>query len=139
MVVFSPSCSDGNNEQSDAQYSISFNAHCIAGIGARPRNRPMWQHDGHSSPQEDRPELRKLSRLSKLRGPSQSAASPLFAIKLAQLSALTQHVDSAWQSLNRGFLMAGNFFDQRTKAALEMCRQVPHRRRWRRGTGQEKA
>src|SRR3954447_9881247 len=36
-----------------------------------PRHRPMWQHDRHSSPQGDRPELRNLSRLSKLRGPSQ--------------------------------------------------------------------
>jgi uncharacterized protein YcgI (DUF1989 family) len=31
----------------------------------------MWQHDWHTSPQEDRPELRNLSWLSKLGGPSQ--------------------------------------------------------------------
>ena len=30
----------------------------------------MWQHDWHTSPQEDRPELRNLSWLSKLGGPS---------------------------------------------------------------------
>src|SRR3954453_18829610 len=34
------------------------------------RHRSMWQHDWHTSPQEDRPELRNLSRLSKLGGPS---------------------------------------------------------------------
>src|SRR3954467_409894 len=39
-----------------------------------PRHRAMWQHDRHSSPQRDRPELRNLSRLSKLRGPSQTIA-----------------------------------------------------------------
>ena len=31
----------------------------------------MWQHDRHYSPQGDQPELRNLSRLSKLGGPSQ--------------------------------------------------------------------
>ena len=30
----------------------------------------MWQHDRHYSPQGDQPELRNLSRLSKLGGPS---------------------------------------------------------------------
>jgi integrase len=34
----------------------------------------MWQHDWHTSPQEDRPELRNLRRLSKLGGPSQISA-----------------------------------------------------------------
>src|SRR3954451_23864517 len=35
------------------------------------RHRSVWQHDRHYSPQEDRPELRSLSRLSKLGGPAQ--------------------------------------------------------------------
>src|SRR4051812_46873287 len=38
------------------------------------RHRSMWQHDWHTSPQEDRPELRNFSRLSKLGGPSQVAS-----------------------------------------------------------------
>ena len=33
----------------------------------------MWQHDRHYPPQGDRPELRNLSRLSNLRGPSHFA------------------------------------------------------------------
>src|SRR4051795_5930340 len=36
------------------------------------RHRSVWQHDRHYSPQGDRPELRSLSRLSKLGGPAQS-------------------------------------------------------------------
>src|SRR3954447_24575112 len=35
------------------------------------RHRSVWQHDRHYSPQGDRPELRSLSRLSKLGGPAQ--------------------------------------------------------------------
>src|SRR3954465_2767206 len=35
------------------------------------RPRSVWQHDRHDSPQGDRPELRNLSRLSKLGGPAQ--------------------------------------------------------------------
>src|SRR5918993_145475 len=35
----------------------------------------MWQHDWHTSPQEDRPELRNLSWLSKLGGPSHHSGS----------------------------------------------------------------
>src|SRR3954468_23484642 len=34
------------------------------------RHRSVWQHDRHYSPQGDRPELRNLSRLSKLGGPA---------------------------------------------------------------------
>src|SRR3954462_7986207 len=34
------------------------------------RHRSVWQHDRHYSPQGDRPELRSLSRLSKLGGPA---------------------------------------------------------------------
>src|SRR3954463_1107755 len=34
------------------------------------RHRSVWQHDRHYSPQGDRPELRSLSRLSKLGGSS---------------------------------------------------------------------
>src|SRR3954471_17233163 len=37
------------------------------------RHRSVWQHDRHYSPQGDRPELRSLSRLSKLGGPAQYA------------------------------------------------------------------
>src|SRR3954447_17669016 len=36
------------------------------------RHRSVWQHDRHYSPQGDRPELRSLSRLSKLGGPAQN-------------------------------------------------------------------
>src|SRR3954449_3945926 len=36
------------------------------------RHRSVWQHDRHYSPQGDRPELRNLSRLSKLGGPAHS-------------------------------------------------------------------
>src|SRR4051812_12476836 len=38
------------------------------------RHRSVWQHDRHYSPQGDRPELRNLSRLSKLGGPAQRRA-----------------------------------------------------------------
>src|SRR3954471_11048058 len=38
------------------------------------RHRSVWQHDRHYSPQGDRPELRSLSRLSKLGGPAQNTA-----------------------------------------------------------------
>src|SRR3954467_12005319 len=39
------------------------------------RHRSVWQHDRHYSPQGDRPELRSLSRLSKLGGPAQNHLS----------------------------------------------------------------
>src|SRR4051812_9798105 len=39
------------------------------------RHRSVWQHNRHYSPQGDRPELRSLSRLSKLGGPAQQAVS----------------------------------------------------------------
>src|SRR3954454_5060080 len=38
------------------------------------RHRSVWQNDRHYSPQGARPELRSLSRLSKLGGPAQTAA-----------------------------------------------------------------
>src|SRR3954466_15363039 len=38
------------------------------------RHRSVWQHDRHYSPQGDRPELRSLSRLSKLGGPAHYVA-----------------------------------------------------------------
>src|SRR3954454_16931987 len=48
------------------------------------RHRSVWQHDRHYSPQGDRPELRSLSRLSKLGGPAQFGGGRFDAVSMIQ-------------------------------------------------------
>src|SRR3954465_11477907 len=62
------------------------------------RHRSVWQHDRHYSPQGDRPELRSLSRLSKLGGPAQPAAVwPLVADEVGGTTARLHPNTKAFQ------------------------------------------
>src|SRR3954452_20127790 len=49
------------------------------------RHRSVCQHDRHYSPQGDRPELRNLSRLSKLGGPAQLCLVAVLGLALGEL------------------------------------------------------
>src|SRR4051795_3682990 len=64
------------------------------------RHRSVWQHDRHYSPQGDRPELRSLSRLSKLGGPAHRLRSRGPTPELTDVESLTIEIFGETLGLN---------------------------------------
>src|SRR3954463_16278311 len=73
------------------------------------RHRSVWQHDRHYSPQGDRPELRSLSRLSKLGGPAQFQKARTIDHAGGEIALLAPGCDL---SQRRGIGLDGQHLDQ---------------------------